>query len=153
VVAEVSITGADGFLRLSKALKEAERTALRTEMNKRLKRAVQPVIAETRAAAVERLPKAGGLNKRVAKTPQRVQVRTGKDPGVRLVVGKSNSGARGANRGEVRHPVFGDRDQFVSQAVPSGWFDEPAEKAKPHIVDAAEVALQSVVDDIAKEVR
>lgn len=154
MVADVRLSGVEGFAQLSRALKDAGRGETRKELNRRLKDAVKPVIPKTRAEAMRRLPQSGGLAKRVAKAPQRVQVKTGATTaGVKLVVGNSRSGARGANRGAVRHPLFGDRDHWYTTKVPSGWFDDPANAAKPSLIAAAEDALQSICDDIAREVR
>ena len=143
--------GAEDFLRASKALKAAGEQELRKELNKALRDAAKPLIADTRAEAERILPKRGGLAKRVAKTPQRVQVRTGQDTaGVRIVVGKSNSGARAANEGTVRHPVFGDRDKFVEQRVPPGWFTRPLEEGAPTVEPFLEQAIDNVLQQIVR---
>lgn len=152
-MSDFQISGVDDFLKLSKALKHAGHGELRKELNRRLKEAVKPLTPETRARALETLPKRGGLAARVAKAPQRVAVKTGRDAGVALVVGKrAGSGARSANTGSVRHPVFGDRKTFVEQKVPADWFDGPARKAKPEVTKAVEQAMQSIVDDIVRGV-
>lgn len=149
-MSDLRLSGADDFLRLSKALKEAGRGELRKDLTKRIRKAVKPLTPETRAEALSRLPKSGGLAAQVAREPQRVQIRTGaKTAGVRLVVGKSKGGARAANDGTIRHPVFGS-GRFVSQSVTPGWFDDPANKAQPEIKRAVEDAIESVVDDIVK---
>ncbi len=143
----------DDFLQLSKALKAAGETELRKQLNKQLKAAVKPVIKTTRAEARKRLPKRGGLADLVAKAPQRVRVRTGATTaGVSLVVAKSNSGARGANRGTVRHPVPGT-NRFVDQKVTPGWFDDPAKEAHPDLVEAAREAIDDVAKQIVRRVR
>jgi len=149
-MSDFQVTGGDQFFALSKALKSAGRTGLRKHLNKGLKEGAKPLIPLTRAAALAQLPKGGGLAKLVAKAPQRVQVRTGKTPGVRLVVGKTDSGARGANRGEVRHPFFGDRTQWFNQAVPAGWFDDTIKANMDKVLPALEQAMHDVIDEIVK---
>jgi hypothetical protein len=152
VADDFEIRGADQFLALSKALKHAGRTELRKELNKGIKRAAKPLIPKARAEALRRLPQSGGLAKQVAKEPARVQVRTGaRTAGVRVVVGRRRGGARQANRGVIRHPVFGNRDVWVNQRVPSGWFDDPMKDAAPAIRRDVEQALEDVAEQIVRE--
>lgn len=152
MVADVTLTGADGFLKLSKALKGAGSGAMRKELNKRLKAAAKPVIEQSRAEALRTLPQRGGYAVLVARAPQRIQVRTGaRTAGVRVIVARDKSSARRANRGLIRHPVFGNRDVWVDQQLAtSGWFDGPAQAALPEMREAAEKAMQSIVDDIVR---
>lgn len=152
---EASVSGAEGFLALSKALKEAGRGELRKQLNKDLREAVKPLIPKTRAEARRTLPKRGGYAVLVAKATQRVQVRTGQaTAGVRLIVVNDKSSARRANRGVLRHPVFGNREAWVNQPLAThGWFDRPAKAEHPKIVEAALDAITHVIDEIAKEAR
>lgn len=146
-----SVRGADGLANLSKALKAAGKTEVRKQLAKDLKEPVKPLIKATRAEALKQLPKAGGLAQQVAREPQRVQVRTGaKTVGVRLVVGKKRGAARSTNKGSVRHPTGGGK--YVTQKVPSDWFDGPAKKALPDIRDAGLKALENVAKQIARKV-
>lgn len=151
-----SVSGADDFLKLSKALKAAGKTELRKQLNKDIKKAIKPLIAETRAAALAELPKRGGLAKRVAKAPQRVQVRTGAKPGVSLVVPrKQGSAARASNKGTIRHPVFFHPPmalKYVEQKVPAGWFDDTTKAAAPEMQKAVLGAMQAIVRDIKRKV-
>ena len=150
-MSDFSVSGANDFYKLSKALKAAGKGELRKDLNKELKAAVKPLIPKTRAAARATLPKRGGLADQVAREPQRVQVRTGeKTAGVRLVVGKKKGAARSSNRGTVRHPAFGDRSKFYEQKVPSGWFDDVVEKAKPDMQRATIDAMESIADKIVR---
>lgn len=150
---DASVSGED-FYRLSKALKAAGRTDLRKDLNKALRAAGKPLIGKTRAAARDRLPQGGGLAAGVAKAPQRVQVRTGeKTAGVRIVVANNKSAARAANRGQVRHPVFGT-DKWVTQALPraEGWFDDTLAREAPRIAGPAiEEAIDAMVQRVIRE--
>lgn len=151
---DFEIRGADEFLRLSKALKHAGRTELRKDLTNGLKRAARPLTPKTRAEALRRLPQRGGLAAQVAKEPQRVQVRTGVETaGVRLVVGKKRGGAQAANRGVIRHPVFGNRDVWVSQSVPPGWFDETIKGEAPAIRRELEKVLEDIAERVVRETR
>lgn len=151
---DFEVHGADDFLRLSKALKHAGRGELRKELARGMRTAAKPLIKDTRAQALRDLPQSGGLAKQVAKEPQRIQVRTGaKTAGVRLVVGRRRGGARAANTGIIRHPVFGNRERWVNQPVPSGWFDDPAKARVPSIRRALERSMETVVDDIVRDAK
>ena len=154
-MSDFTVTGADDFYRLSKALKAAGRTELRKELNAELRKAGKPLIDRTRAAARSDLPSRGGLAAQVAREPQRIQVRTGaRTAGVRVVVGRRRGGARGANRGVIRHPVFGNRDKWVNQRVEPGWFDKTLQRDAPDIArPAIEAAMQSIADKVVNEAR
>ena len=151
---EFSVSGAEHFYALSKALKAAGRSDLRKELNAELRKVGRPLIAKTRAAALDKLPSRGGFAAQVAKEPQRVQVRTGQDTaGMRIVVGKRRGGAQAANRGTIRHPVFG-RSQFVDQQVEPGWFDQTLEKEAPPVArEAVEHALESIAEKVVREAK
>lgn len=146
-MSDFTVKGADDFLALSKRLKAAGEGDLRKALNKGLREAAKPLIGKTRAAARQKLPRRGGLAALVAKEPQRVQVRTGNSAGVRVVVGKSRGAAQAADRGVVRHPVFG-RDTFVEQKVDPGWFSETAQDEAPAIRDD----VADVLEDFTRRV-
>lgn len=154
-----ALLGLDQFLALSKALKNAGHKELRAKLHTAMKAPVREVIPATRAEARRTLPTRGGLAAKVAKAPQRVQVLTGKDPGVKLVVGNNKSAARALNTGPTfRHPVFAtDTDRrnwsWVAQPVrTTDWFDRPAKAALPGVQDAVLHALDTVAAEIAEEV-
>lgn len=148
---DITIKGAEDFYRLSKALKGAGRGDLRKELNKALRDATKPLIADTRSAT-SRLPQSGGLADIIRKTPQTVKVATGKNPGVRITVGGKGGAARTTEQGFVRHPVYG-RGGFVRQSVPSGWFSEPlnegADVVRPRLIDA----IDAMADRIVREAK
>jgi hypothetical protein len=150
-VSDFEVRGAEDFLKLSKALKAAGRGDLRKALNKGIRDATKPLVKRTRAAT-DRLPSSGGLAARVRAAPQRVQTRTGSDPGVRITAGKPGTGAYGADTGTVRHPVFGG-SAFVSQAVPPGWFSETLAGSADEVLPEIEKAMQTVVERIVKEAR
>ena len=151
MAAEFEVTGADDFLRLSKALKAAGRTQMRKDLTNAMKKAAKPLIVETKAEARRTLPQRGGLAKLVAKAPQRVKVATGKDPGVSIVVSRSH-GVRGADKGLIHHPVFGDRTDWKPQVVPSGWFERPLQAGAPLIRPELQKALEHMLDRVVREV-
>lgn len=149
-MADFEVTGLDGLLAMSKGLKNAGERGLRNELNKRIRQAAKPLSQQTKQAAASQLPQRGGLARQVASTPQRIKVATGKNPGVYIIVSK-RAGARATNRGEIRHPVFGNRDRWVTQKVTGGWFDKTIEAHVVEIRSAVQDAVQGLFDDIARE--
>lgn len=145
---EVRVQGAQQLERVARALKEAGDKKLRSELNKALKQAAEPITAASRARALVTLPRHGGLAARAAGAPQKVSVRaSGKQAGVRI--GVAGRGIAGSDRGVVRHPVFGNRSVFVNQTVRGGWFSKTAEASGPEV----RTALVQALEDVAGRVR
>lgn len=159
-MSDFSVTGANDFLRLSKALKAAGRTDTRKALHKGLRdvaNRVKPDVAKTLSDA---LP--SGLASKGVRVKQAVQVKTGTNPGVTVVVryGKAGSslGAANAQRinqtGTFRHPVYGS-NRWVNQSVPAGlgWFDKGWSNRAPLIRAELALVLEQVADDIVKKAR
>lgn len=142
----------DDFYRWSKLLKANGQKDMRKRLHAGAKKAVKPVIPKARAAARARLPKAGGLNELVAKSPIRTQVRTSKNNyGVRITVGSKNA-ARSTNRGQVRHRKDDvPKEMWTAQDVPAGWFDDTTKAEEPAMKRDVQAALKTFVEtDLVK---
>lgn len=145
-----SFRGADDFLALSKRLKEAGQTRLRKDLHKAVRDAAKPLIPKVRDSARQNLPKAGGLNERIARKPYRAQARSGTTTaGVRIVGGKVDPRI---NKGRVAHPVFGRPNSTVVQQVPSavGYFETPLEQSGPEVRDAVLRVLSDFAARLAR---
>lgn len=154
------MNGANDFLRLSKALKEAGEKELRKQLHKGLRDAVKKVMPDAERKLAEHLPYLRGKA-----VNQVAQVKTGRDPGVTVGVrygSRRSTNARLANsKGVVRHPVFADGEKtrkewaWVNQAVPGakGWFDQTYLNAAPEIRRAIEAAMQNVIDEVARRAK
>lgn len=155
-MSDFEIRGADQVQRLSKALKAAGETGLRKELNKGLRQGAKPLIPKARAAARgSKLPNRGGLAARLGKSAFRIQVRTGREPGVRIVAAAKGGAARLLNdHGRVRHPVFG-QDVWVSQSVPEakGWFEDEMRKEAPSVRPELERAMERVAQEVVRRAR
>lgn len=149
-----SVRGADDFLRLSKALKEAGQAGLRKELHRAVTTAAKPLIPKVRAAALANLPKHGKLNERIARKPYRAQTRTGvQTAGVRIVGTKVDP--RINSQGRIAHPVFGRPGSTVVQMFPEakGYFDETLAGSAPQVrADVLEV-LRTFPDRIVAQVK
>jgi hypothetical protein len=126
---------------------------LRSQLLAGIRAGVKPAIEAARAEARSTLPKHGGLNEEVATTAITVATRlTGPRVGVRVAVPKGrkrSNKAYGANKGNVRHPVFG-KDRWVDQKVPSGWFDDTLKKSAPLIAGPVTAAMVRVAEEATR---
>jgi hypothetical protein len=143
-LSDFQVTGAEQFEKLARNLKAEGEKGLRQELNAALKAGAKPLIEKTRAAAVAQLPKRGGLNQVVARSPMRISTTAwGKNGGVRLVAGRPGSGARGTDEGHLRHRVFAT-DTWVVQKVTPGWFTVTAKNNVHQVLPHLEQALNNV---------
>lgn len=147
--------GAEQFYRLSKALKAAGEKDLRNELNRRIRIAARPVIADIRAAAIAGLPREGGLGTFISKKQHRVVTRTGRNPGVGIRINKQDP--RLDTEGRLGHPVFNRRDKagkrvYVVQQVRPGVLSEGFQSAAPRVRDDIVAAINSVQDEIVGRV-
>lgn len=134
-------------------LKAAGEVGIRRETVKSLKTAAAPLIPAARAAARERLPKAGGLNEKVAGQPIKVSVKTGaRTAGVSIRAQFTRTDA-----GTWRHPVFADGSKtrqewrWVEQSyeTASSWFEDAMRAEAP----AAQVAMNGILATVAAEIQ
>lgn len=147
---EASIRGADDLERVARRLKETGNGELRKALLKGIRDTVKPTTATIRAEAYRTLPRRGGLAERVAKSRFGARTRTsGQNVGVRIEGrGAGGMDLRFINQGRLRHPVYGNRRNWVQQQVSTGFFDEPIERDKP----AMQRSIQRVMDDVARHI-
>lgn len=117
---------------------------LRAQLLAGIRIAAKPLVEEARQAARDKLPKHGGLNESVASSQIRVATcLTGPRVGVRIT--NRSHGGRGANKGVISHPVFGNQKVWVKQSDPGGvgWFDQTLAaghtEVTAHVVSALEI--------------
>jgi hypothetical protein len=119
VAVEITVQGEE-FRRFQAKLKTLDKDiqrAVRKEMNATIRAAAVPVTAALRDAARDSLPHTGGYGERVSDNPVKVSI------GQRGVVVKFfGMDAKSAERGRLRHPVFGNRQVWVNQSIKPGWF-------------------------------
>lgn len=144
--------GPEQLARISRQLKEEANRGLQRELNKALREAAQPFAREVREAALDRLPRTGGLNKRVARSRVSVRNRSARGKGVQIAVGPRRSQTEQMNRGFVFHPVFGS-EQRVRQELPSGFVDAAAKQTEPEVHRAIEKAIGRMSDRIDRASR
>lgn len=145
---ELRIEGADKLDLVASRLKRTGGAELRRELFKGLNRAAAPLKAVAQDSAQRGLPRRGGLAARVAGAKYAVRTRgSGRNVGVQIVA-SGGANLRSLDRGFVRHPVFGNRAVWVTQAITPGWFTQPLEGEAP----AVRRELVRALDDMAKKV-
>jgi hypothetical protein len=146
---DIVILGAEQLAAVTRRLKAAgsQGKGLRKELLQRIRIAAKPLVEDVRNSAMDTLPNAGGLNRRV-RTGIGIRTRAaGNSVGVR-VVAKNRYAIKGMDQGRLRHPVFGNRDNWVKQSVPPGWFTRPVEAG----ADEARKGALDAIDHIARKV-
>lgn len=133
---------------IARHLREIGEGELVRDLQTAIRRAVNPVRQEIRAGLRTHMPKryAGVLDADLA---IQVGVNTrSRNPGVTLRA--TTRGAverrrlRRLDRGLLAHPLFGDRERWYYQELPSvrpGWFSGPAEDDDPRVRAAIEQVL------------
>lgn len=145
--ADFEIRGAQDLARLSKALKDAGRNDLRKELLKGVRESGASTVLEIRESALENLPRRGGLAAKVA--AEKASVRsTYAASGARVSLRRKRG--RGLNAGRLRHPVYGNRENWVQQSVNQGWFDDPIRDAAPGIRRKIEAVIERICDKIVR---
>lgn len=121
---DVRVTGANQLADLAKQLKAIGNNDLRKELLAGIRKAAKPMAQSAKDRAERELPKAGGLNEVVAKSKFSTRTRTaGRTPGVRVVASNPHD-IKALDRGRLRHPVYGNRNAWVTQKVTPGWFTD-----------------------------
>jgi hypothetical protein len=158
-VSDFEVRGAEQFLRLSKALKDAGQGDIRKALHKGLRDTVNREKQDAADALAAALPSGmAGLGKGVK---QAIVVKTGADPGVSVVVrfGKAGRGlgaknAQAVNRkGQFRRPVYKTGAWADQPAKSSGWFDKTWMDKAPALRNGLERVLEDVADDIVRKAR
>lgn len=149
-MADFEIQGANKLAAVAKALKQAGDKELQKELYAGLNRATKPLKADARAAALRELPKRGGLAQRVAKARLSTRRRGGRDPGVRIVA----TGMRQLDQmdqGRVKHPVYGHRDRWATQRIPTGWFTDSMKAGAPQVRRELVKTLDELAGKLARK--
>lgn len=156
-IRSVQITGTGQLLELQRRLRAAGNENLRASMQRRIRRAAEPLHADLRQTML-------GLQLRSQSTPGRrrpspttrplratiaaairISVRTTGTPGARVWVDRAalppdlKNMPNVLNNGRVRHPVFGNRRRWATQVpTPGTWWDTTVRRHQPRM--RAEVA-------------
>ena len=144
----IEVSGAEQLAALSKRLKDAGERGLKRELDKAIREAVAPLKDAVRQSALNKLPRKGGLAQRVADqvVPRSRKVNSSKGVGLRVVAtGKQGMRSLAAlDAGRIRHPVYGNTDKWVAQAVQAHFWSQPLEELAPKAAEDVQAALDRV---------
>jgi hypothetical protein len=161
----VQILGTGQLLELQRRLRSAGHENLRRSMQRRVRRAAEPLRADLQQTmrTLQLRSQASPGRRRPSPTSRplratiaaaiRISVRTTGQPGARVWVDRSalppdlRNMPNVLNSGRVRHPVFGNRRKWATQwPTPSNWWDETVRRHQPRM--RAEMAR--ITDDIQR---
>ena len=161
---------------LARDLRRARTSVLPRETASALRRTARSSFAPAKQSAEAALPSGGGRGRRRVRTNAAGQTRSGSlAPGesaarrgvlAQYRASKKSSSAPGvtkyrvmvsprtgksidlqaADRGILRHPLFGNRRFWYTQRIPPGWFTRPEEE---HANATAPAELEKAVDKVA----
>lgn len=146
----IRVQGGEKFAALAKRIRTyADRKALQKQFYSGINRAAKPLIKDVRSTALTRLPKKGGLAKRVARSRiSTIRRYTGDGAGVRIR-GTSGYDISSINRGRVRHLSFGHKP-WVNQRVRPRFWDDPLEHGAPEVRKELLKVMRDVANKIAR---
>lgn len=149
-----SVTGAADFAALSKRLKEAGATGLRRQLYKAIDKAAQDLVKEIKSTGhldpYLPNPYAAELSRDLS---VRIYKRSGQDPHLTVrAEGREHKRklVQLDERGILKHPVFGDRQNWVAQfrSVRPGFFTDPVERCTPAVRDKIQEAMRETARKI-----
>lgn len=146
---------ATSFDELVRELKAFDRRRdITRAMSKGIRKAAPPVRKKIRAAAVELLPRAGGLGTWVSKVRVNLRIKTsGRRAAITMVGGLNADGGRAdmkrIDAGRVRAPSWGHKTKAAwhNETVPAGFFTDTAADAtewKAAVDDEVDAALETL---------
>ncbi len=164
----VQITGTGQLIELSRRLNSAGGPRLRQNMQRRIRRAAEPMRNDVQQT-IRTLPirsdaakSRGGpsptnrpLRAKIAEAV-RLSVRTSGNPGARVWIDRSALPSDIRNmpwvmnsaNGRIRHPVFGNKRRWASQWTTPLWWEKTVRQHTPRMT--AEVAR--VLDDVRRQI-
>lgn len=155
------VAGDDAFRVVKKSVADFEsvqrsmQRASEREVKKTLRRIVTQETKPTRRViketARDELPKRGGLNKWAAVMPRAVtDFRPGRSS-VKIQHRKSGHDMKALNRGRLRHPVYGNKKNWVMQSITPGFFERGIAKDEGDLKRRVMTAIDDMFSAIYKE--
>ncbi|MFF5421799.1 hypothetical protein [Streptomyces misionensis] len=165
-VGSVQITGTGQLLDLSRRLRAAGGPRLQQNLNRRIRRAAEPLHADMRSTIrnlpIDSEPRKPGSRGGPSPTTRplratiaeavRLSVRTGRSPGARVWIDKSAlpsdlkfmPEAMNKTDGRLRHKVFGNKKRWVNKHLPPMWWDKVVARHTPRMRAEVERVLGDV---------
>jgi hypothetical protein len=133
------VGGTQSFTAAMQKLKHAVNSDFPQEFRKELSRELRLLEGSLSSSAINTLPKRGGLAAMIASSDSNVR----ETPNGAQLSASSKHDITAMDRGRLRHPLFGNRAHWYTQAVRPGWWSIPIERSKPALQTAANRALEN----------
>ena len=166
MVRDIRVIGTGQLLELQRRLRRAGHENLRASMQRRIRRAAEPLRNDLQdpIRGLDIRSQGRGAGKRGGVSPTtrplratiadaiRISVRTTGDPGARVWVDKGRLPPDlrrmpdVINDGRIRHPIFGNRKRWATQWADPGWWDKTI---RAH-TDRMTQEVERVVDDVRR---
>ncbi|WP_405794118.1 hypothetical protein [Streptomyces sp. NBC_01506] len=163
---DVRVINTGQLLDLQRKLRAAGHENIRSSMQRRIRRAAEPLKNDLQSA-IRGLPisSPGGRGRGGGRSPTsrplrstiagqiRITVRNTGNPGARVFVDKGalppdlRNMPHVINTGRIRHPVYGNRRRWVTQTAPPLWWDKTVRAHAPRM----ERDVRRVVDDVRQK--
>lgn len=147
----VRISGGDDFKKVAAQLRTEGRKDLSRQMDKALEKALVPVQKSIKLESAQTMPKSGGYAGEMSRSLRfRSQKRTGGNSASYSLVTYADGKAerrdiRALEAGNLRHPVFGNRNVWALTKIRAGFHKRGTDNA----ADEAVKQLAAVVEDFA----
>ncbi len=162
MVADIRWDVKEEMWRLKKAMAEAvDNKTLKRELSKRLRKLLNPLVAEQRAKVLA-LPSKGhsgqSMRQMVARKTVGATRWAGENTGVSVIQRARGMprdfqmAGRMFNREEGWNPTTLAGESVTQQMSPSGWFDDTATEKRPEIAHEVRAALEDAAAKIARSV-
>lgn len=142
---EIRITGADQFRDVARQIRGANRE-LRKELARAMTKATKPLKVAVKRSARTRLPRQGGLGRRVARAKMATKTKVAGPTANVSIVAVHKYDLDAIDRGRVKHPTYGHKP-WVIQLVRPGYWTEPLVQGGPQVRQE----IVKAVDGIAKK--
>ncbi|MGW2226793.1 hypothetical protein [Streptomyces formicae] len=164
---QVSITGTGQLLDLQRRLRAAGHENIRSSMQRRVRRAAEPLRDDLQASIRHLDLRSEGRKRGKAGGPSpttrpfratiaaaiRISVRNTGNPGARVWIDRgalppdiTNGVLARLNDGRLRHPTFGNRRRWSQQSATPGWWDKTVRTHRPRM----EREVARVLDDVRR---
>lgn len=149
---DVKVTGGAELRSVQNKLRAIGDKGLGKQMGKALREAAKPLKPAVRAEALASMPSGyGPVLSRSLRFRQAVKESAHTAHVTVRVYGDGRRQRRmvpNLNRGQLRHPLYGNREFWFDQAVRAGFVDRPFNRLKPGVARE----MQRVIDDVAKQI-
>lgn len=131
-------------------LRDLQDKGLTRQLTKALNKATEELRREAQERAGEILPQRGGLAEIVEHSKLSTRRRGGRNPGIRIAAKGLAQLENIDRKGEFRHPVWGNRNVWVTQKVASGWFTRPMFENQDDVTRRIDQALDELAAELAR---